>query len=189
MAEHVRMVRIRVALFHVLSGALFGALVAVPAWAAESLPVTVPVMATPGSAAHSANVLPKPASTLVRQQEPGLPYDPLRPPASLLKQQEAPAEAKEPPLQLESLQSTGTRQVAVISGQRVMVGQSVREYRVLSLDNRQAVLQGPQGRLVLWLVPALHGQSAVAKPAQTDATTKESAGVSEKTAPTIGERK
>ncbi len=185
MAEHVRMVRIRVALF----GALFCALVAVPAWAADALPVTVPVVVPPGGAAHSASVQPKSAGSVVRQQEPGLPYDPLRPPASLLKQHEAPAEAKEPPLQLESLQSTGTRRVAVISGQRVMVGQSVREYRVLSLDNRQAVLQGPQGRLVLWLVPALHGQSAVAKPAQTDATTKESAGVSEKTTPSIGERK
>jgi hypothetical protein len=184
MAEHVRMVRIRVALFGVVLGAL-----AVPAWAADAPPVTVPVIAVPGGAAHQAGVPLKTADSVVRQQEPGLPYDPLRPPASLLKQHEAPAEAKEPPLQLESLQSTGTRRVAVISGQRVMVGQSVREYRVLSLDNRQAVLQGPQGRLVLWLVPALHGQSAVAKPAQTDATTKESAGVSEKTAPTIGERK
>ena len=189
MAEHVRMVGIRVALLRVLPGALFGALVALPAGAADAPPATVPVMATPDSAAHPAGVQPKPAGTLVRQQEPGLPYDPLRPPASLLKQHEAPAEAKEPPLQLESLQSTGTRRVAVISGQRVMVGQSVREYRVLSLDNRQAVLQGPQGRLVLWLAPALHGQRAEAKPAQTDTATKESAGVSDKTAPTIGERK
>ena len=120
------------------------------------------------------------------QQAQALPYDPLRPPASLQTPHDAGEAKPEQALQLESVQTTGARRVAVISGQRVMPGQRVRDYRVISVDNRQAVLEGPQGRLVLWLAPALHGQNPAAT---TDTIKQESAGVSEKTAPSIGERK
>lgn len=135
-----------------------------------------------------AATLPKAPVAAGQRQDPALPYDPLRPPASLLAPHEGSEEKQEPALQLESVQTTGSRRVAVISGQRVMPGQRVRDYRVISLDNRQAVLQGPQGRLVLWLVPALHGQ-AQSSAARADTVKKDSAGVSETTAPSIGERK
>lgn len=179
MAEHVSVIR--------AVGMLVCAVLAVPGVTAEGVgdaarkvpPVAVARQATVPSG------IPVPAAA---PRPPALPYDPLRPPASLQTLHEEGEAKPEQALQLESVQTTGARRVAVISGQRVVPGQRVRDYRVISVDNRHAVLEGPQGRLVLWLVPALHGQTQ-SPAAKTDTMKQESAGVGEKIAPSIGERK
>ncbi len=98
-------------------------------------------------------------------------FDPTRPPASVLAPQ-AETITQNAPLQLQSVLLSPQRQVAVISGQSVLVGQSIRGYRLRTLTNRQAELQGPQGRLTLWLIAPLDSKPspAVAKepPSQGD---------------------
>jgi hypothetical protein len=87
-------------------------------------------------------------------------HDPLRPLASALTTQTADAvRAVEAPLVLQSVLLSSQRKLAVISGQQLSVGQSIRGYKLHSLTSRQAELIGPQGRLVLWLVPALNADS------------------------------
>lgn len=143
----------------------------------------VPLMVVGEAAGQPAVALPR-AEVAV----PAMPYDPLQPPAGLQAPVADLAGRQEVPLQLESVQTTGNRRVAVISGQRVLPGQTVRDYRLIGLDNRQAVLQGPQGRLVLWLAPALHDQAG--DPAvETNVKKVNTAGVSVQVTPSIGERK
>ena len=89
-------------------------------------------------------------------------FDPTRPPADLLLPQAAltgKAGAAEGPLLLQSVLLAPQRQVAVISGQSLLVGQRIRGYQLRSLSSRQAELLGPQGRLTLWLLPSSHSDS------------------------------
>ncbi|MDP5240243.1 hypothetical protein Q9Q94_11940 [Uliginosibacterium sp. 31-16] len=99
-------------------------------------------------------------------------FDPTRPPASVLAPQAEVTSPQEAPLLLQSVLLSPQRQVAVISGQSVLVGQAIRGYRLRMLTNRQAELQGPQGRLTLWLIAPLDSNPspAVAKvpPSQGD---------------------
>lgn len=180
MAEHVSVIRV--------IGTLTCALLVVPGVAAEGAGNAIR-KAPPVYVAGQTAVQPLDAPAVNAAPRPlTLPYDPLRPPASLQTAHEESDAKPESALQLESVQTTGSRRVAVISGQRVIAGQRVRDYRVISIDNRQAVLDGPQGRLVLWLAPALHGQGQ-SPAAKTDTMKQESAGVNEKTTPSTGERK
>lgn len=84
-------------------------------------------------------------------------FDPMRPPAELRLPQAGAVShgvGEDGPLVLQSVLISSQRQVAVINGQSVLPGQSIRTYRLLSLNNHKAELQGPQGRLSLWLLPA-----------------------------------
>jgi len=86
-------------------------------------------------------------------------FDPTRPPAALLTPQNGSAgatEHAEAPLVLQSVLRSPQRQVAIISGRSVALGQRIRGYKLIVLGNQQAELQGSQGRLTLRLVPPLH---------------------------------
>lgn len=89
-------------------------------------------------------------------------FDPTRPLVSVLVpdavQGTSPAEA---PLVLQSVLLSPQRKQAVISGQSVALGQSIRGYRLINLGSHQAELQGPRGRLTLWLLAGLHPDPAV----------------------------
>ncbi len=78
--------------------------------------------------------------------------DPTRPPAEFLLSGTASAPVSEP-LVLQSVLLAPQRQIAIINGQRVEVGQKIRGMELLSLSEKQAVLQGPQGRITLYLLP------------------------------------
>lgn len=91
-------------------------------------------------------------------------FDPTRPLVAGLVPETGPlSSAAEAPLVLQSVLLSPQRKLAVISGQNVTLGQSIRAYRLVTLSNRQAELQGPQGRLTLWLLSDLHPDVAVTK--------------------------
>lgn len=113
-------------------------------------------------------------------------YDPTRPPTFV---PEVPTHDAEPPLILQAVLATAQHQVATISGHRMTIGQTLRSYRLIALNNHQATLEGPQGHLVLWLAPALHGASTSMSSKKPDDIKKETVGAVEKTAPSLGERK
>lgn len=79
--------------------------------------------------------------------------DPLRPPPGFITGAAASASASgEAALQLQSVLLAPGRQIALIGGRTVAVGERIGDYRLLSLTERRAVLQGPQGRLLLYLI-------------------------------------
>ena len=80
--------------------------------------------------------------------------DPTRPPPAL----EAPAAvAGKSPAPLSGLQTVimrkGRKPVAVINGETVELGAKLGEATLVKLSEREAVLQGPQGKEVLRLTP------------------------------------
>lgn len=79
--------------------------------------------------------------------------DPLRPPAGFGTGGGAVQES-DSVLLLQSVLLAPGRQIALISGRSVAVGGRIGDYRLVSLTARAAVLQGPQGRLQLQLVPS-----------------------------------
>lgn len=90
-------------------------------------------------------------------------YDPTRPPPAFLPPAMQPAAASAPaekPLVLQSILLSPQRKIAIISGQSVKVGQSIRGYQLLSLGSSEAQLQGPSGILILKLLPAQVPESA-----------------------------
>lgn len=81
--------------------------------------------------------------------------DPLRPPSGFSEGAAGLKEAEsDSALVLQSVQLAPGRQLALISGRSVAVGGRIGDYRLLSLSAREAVLQGPQGRLQLQLIPS-----------------------------------
>lgn len=85
--------------------------------------------------------------------------DPTRPPAAFLAgAASAPAEA---PLQLQAILLSPQRKVATINGEQLAIGDRIRGYTLVSLGAQQAILQGPQGRIQLNLLP---GQAIKRRP-------------------------
>lgn len=92
--------------------------------------------------------------------------DPTRPPAAWLARDAAadPA-AGGRRLQTVVLPRRG-KPVAVIGGQRVALGEAYGEAKVIRITEKEVVLQGPEGREVLELVPEVEKRPAPrAKPA------------------------
>ncbi|MGE0355592.1 MAG: hypothetical protein AB7P08_01630 [Burkholderiales bacterium] len=80
--------------------------------------------------------------------------DPTRPPAGFEESGgKAPATPAGPVLQ--SVLIAPGRQTAIISGRRVALGESYGEARLTRLTDAEAVLEGPGGRTVLRLAPAV----------------------------------
>lgn len=91
-------------------------------------------------------------------------FDPTRPLVAGLVPEPGPAASPaEAPLVLQSVLLSPQRKLAVISGQSVALGQRIRAYTLINLGSRQAELQGPQGRLTLWLLSDLHPDPAAVK--------------------------
>ncbi|WP_018609060.1 hypothetical protein [Uliginosibacterium gangwonense] len=82
-------------------------------------------------------------------------YDPTRPPAAFLPgaPTAASSAAIEAPLVLQSVLLSPQRKSAVISGQSVAIGQSIRGYQLRSLGPSQAQLYGSNGMIILKLLP------------------------------------
>jgi len=84
-------------------------------------------------------------------------YDPTRPPPAFLPpamQQSAASAPVEKPLELQSILLAPQRKIAVINGQSLKPGQSIRGYQLLSLGSSEARLLGPDGIITLKLLSA-----------------------------------
>lgn len=82
-------------------------------------------------------------------------HDPTRPPDLWLRGSQpttADSAPVETPLVLQSIMLSAQRKAALISGQPVMLGQSIRGYRLESLTAKTAVLYGPKGTITLKLL-------------------------------------
>ncbi len=90
--------------------------------------------------------------------------DPTRPPAILTEEEpNEDASKKEPPpsgLQTVILRK-GAKPLAIINGQTVKLGEKVGDARLVSLSETQAILQGPDGREVLRLMPAAERKAVI----------------------------
>lgn len=92
--------------------------------------------------------------------------DPLRPPPGFGGGSAAMNETDpDAVLVLQSVLLAPGRQIALISGRSVAVGGRIGDYRLISLNARTAVLQGPQGRMQLQLIPS-YKPAAPARAAQ-----------------------
>jgi MSHA biogenesis protein MshK len=79
--------------------------------------------------------------------------DPTRPPASVgATQGNSGTEPIRPPL-LQSVFISPERKWALIGGQHVALGGKFGDARLISLTEEEAILQGPQGRTILRLMP------------------------------------
>jgi len=78
--------------------------------------------------------------------------DPTRPPPAFMNSAIASAPVAAP-LVLQSVLRAPQRQAAIISGQRVEVGQKIRGFTLIGLSESHAVLQGQEGRITLYLLP------------------------------------
>lgn len=79
--------------------------------------------------------------------------DPTRPPASIgATQGNTSSEPIRPPL-LQSVFISPERKWALIGGQHVPLGGKFGDARLISLTEEEAILQGPQGRTILRLMP------------------------------------
>lgn len=89
--------------------------------------------------------------------------DPTRPPAFLTGSGgQSPMTLTGPVLQ--SVLISADRRSAIISGERVDLGGKYGESRLTGLTEADAVLEGPQGRTVLKLVPSVEKQMTDAQP-------------------------
>ncbi len=79
--------------------------------------------------------------------------DPTRPPAAMLDGQGSAAAAVTTGPVLQSVLLSRTRKSAIISGERVELGGLHGDARLVGLSEREAVLEGPEGRTVLRLLP------------------------------------
>ena len=89
--------------------------------------------------------------------------DPTRPPAFLMGSGRATSSAPAGPV-LQSVLVSASRKAAIISGQRVELGDRYGESRLTRLSDAEAVLEGPGGRTVLKLVPGVEKKTTVARP-------------------------
>jgi hypothetical protein len=84
----------------------------------------------------------------------GVPGDPTRPPASLLRAAgPSPAAAAMTGPVLQSVMISAARKSAIIGSQRVELGGTFRGSRLTALSESEAILEGPEGRTVLKLIP------------------------------------
>lgn len=81
--------------------------------------------------------------------------DPTRPPAGLFQPQENAAVAVARRPQLQSVQISGGRRSAIISGQRVVVGDRFGNARVVGMNENQVVLKSGSGLQTLRLFPGV----------------------------------
>lgn len=111
--------------------------------------------------------------------------DPTRPPA-MLGEGDSKEEAKSsepPPAGLQTvILRKGSKPLAVINGQTVELGGTVGDARLVSLGETEAVLQGPNGKEVLRLLPGAE-RKAVLPPEPSEAAKPDahSGGVRKKT--------
>ncbi len=88
--------------------------------------------------------------------------DPTRPPTGGGEALDEPVHG----LVLQSVMIPGKgKPVAVIDGQQVKVGALFGEYRLVRVDEREAVLEGPEGILRLLLTPGVEKKSVAQKSA------------------------
>lgn len=88
--------------------------------------------------------------------------DPTRPPAALIGEQSRSGAALATGPVLQSVLISRERKTAIIGGERVELGGKYGEARLVRLSDAEAVLEGPEGRTVLRLLP-----EAERKPAGT----------------------
>ena len=88
--------------------------------------------------------------------------DPTRPPAGLFVEAAGDEAAGGPVLQSVLIPKKG-RAVAVISGQQVYLGEMYGESRLIRLNEREAVLEGPSGVERLMLTPGIEKTNIVMK--------------------------
>ena len=88
------------------------------------------------------------------------PADPTRPPAYFSAPRAAGASAASGPV-LQSVLIAGKRKSAIISGERVELGGTFGGARLTALGEAEAVLEGPEGRTVLRLVPDVMREPSV----------------------------
>jgi len=82
--------------------------------------------------------------------------DPTRPPTVAIESAPASSEGVPPPSGLQTIiLGKGHKPMAVINGVTVEVGDKVGEARLVKLSETQAVLQGPNGREILYLMPGV----------------------------------
>ncbi len=79
--------------------------------------------------------------------------DPTRPPEGLMAAGAGPAVAQTGRLVLQSVLVAPDRQIAVVSGVPLAIGDEVQGHRLLRVTDTTAVLQGPAGRVSLKLYP------------------------------------
>jgi MSHA biogenesis protein MshK len=79
--------------------------------------------------------------------------DPTRPPAALIGEQFHAGAALATGPVLQSVLISRERKTAIIGGERVEVGGRYGEARLVRLSDTEAVLEGPDGRTVLRLLP------------------------------------
>jgi hypothetical protein len=84
----------------------------------------------------------------------GLP-DPTRPPAAILAATSGGSVAAPAAPRLTSviLPRSGARPAAIIDGTRVELGHRLDDARLVAIDEDAVLLEGPNGRLKLWLTP------------------------------------
>lgn len=83
-------------------------------------------------------------------------YDPTKPPAAFLPGTPTAQSSAtlETPLVLQSVLLSPQRKAAIINGQSIALGQSIRGYQLRNLGPSQAQLSGPKGTITLKLLPA-----------------------------------
>lgn len=92
----------------------------------------------------------------------GLP-DPTRPPAAMVELQAPASPAVTGAPVLQSVLISRERKSAIISGRTVELGGKYGEARLVGLTESGAVLQGPEGRTVLHLLPGAEETSAAGR--------------------------
>lgn len=85
--------------------------------------------------------------------------DPMRPPAAANEREGGVAVAAESGVQTVILRPGGNS-IAVINGQYLAVGDKLGDKRVLKIGESEVVLQGPGGREVVKLIPAIEKMPA-----------------------------
>ncbi len=79
--------------------------------------------------------------------------DPTRPPEGAMAAAAGPRDANAGRLVLQSVLVAPDRQIAVVSGVPLSIGDEVQGHRLLRVTDTAAVLQGPAGRITLKLYP------------------------------------
>jgi MSHA biogenesis protein MshK len=90
--------------------------------------------------------------------------DPTRPPAAWLTPSDSavPGQADAGAMRLQSVKMPQRgKPVAVIGGKTVVLGEQIGEARLIRLNEREAVLQGPDGVTHLYLTPEVEKQMIV----------------------------
>lgn len=88
--------------------------------------------------------------------------DPTRPPAGSVQAAESAGEVAGPLLQSVMIPKKG-KPTALIGGQQVVLGGKYGDSRLVSLTEREAVLEGPSGTEHLYLTPGIEKTNIVAK--------------------------